>query len=56
MDISKEESIAIDYASRMAGEYIDSVGKSDLSSYTAEQWRTLIEVICINYHDKMVGR
>lgn len=32
-------------ASNLAGEYIDSIGKTDLAVFTKEEWKTLIEVI-----------
>lgn len=36
-----------------AGEYIESIGKTDLATYTKEEFETLVLVICnaMNEHD-----
>lgn len=47
-------SIANKYASDMVGEYIDSLGKTDLAEYSLKEWQTLIDVITKNYHEKYI--
>jgi hypothetical protein len=40
-------------AKKEAGEYIESIGKTDLATYTKEEFETLVLVICnaMNEHD-----
>ena len=35
------------------GEYLDSLGKSDLAQFSLEEWQTLIEVIVTGYCDHL---
>ena len=46
-----EYDAAIDCATE-AGEYIESIGKSDLAEYTKEEFETLLLVICSNFARK----
>lgn len=48
-DTTPLEEEAILFASRMAGEYLDSLRTTDLSRFTPEQWDKLLKVICLNY-------
>jgi hypothetical protein len=44
---------AIDEAGIAGGEYLDSIKKTDLSQLDRMEWNNFIEIICINYHDKL---
>ena len=35
------------------GEYLDSIGKTDLATLSADEWMTFIESIITGYHDKL---
>lgn len=50
----KDNQEAVQHASEMAGEYLASIGKSDLSQFTGEEWFTLIEVIVSGFDDKAI--
>lgn len=51
-DLEDYELAALDYASEMAGQYIEELQESDLSKLSGAEWQTLIKVIAINYHQK----
>lgn len=51
-DLEDWEIAALDYASEMAGQYIEELQESDLSQLSGHEWQTLIKVIAINYHQK----
>lgn len=42
---------AIDNAGRNAGEYLEELGKTDLSLMTLAEWREFLHVVVKNYHD-----
>lgn len=42
-DPNKQEQDALKNAGAMAGEYLDSIGKTDLATLTVEEWNTFIE-------------
>ena len=46
--------IANQYASKMAGEYLEEIGITDLKDFNKHQWTTLIDVITKNYHLKKI--
>lgn len=52
MDIDDYERTAMVYAGQMAGEYLDSIKKSDLATLTTGEWATFLEVVCINFAQK----
>jgi coenzyme F420-reducing hydrogenase delta subunit len=43
------------HASERAGEFIESLGKTDMAGWSREQWGQFIEVICTGYVDKLVN-
>ena len=47
------ERAAILHGGAMAGEYLDSLGKSDLALFSSEEWQTLLEVIVTGYCDHL---
>lgn len=51
-DLSQNENFAIGYSSECAGEYLDSIGKTDLKELTKEEWMTFITVVSINFYQK----
>lgn len=48
--MEEEEKIKFEHASDMAGEYLDSLGKSDLATLTREEWLELLHVVVKGYH------
>jgi hypothetical protein len=56
VDPDEHEIAAIAAASPMAGEYLDSIGKTDLAVLTEAEWLTLLEVIITAYQDELVRR
>jgi hypothetical protein len=53
IDPTPNESAAILHGGDMAGEYLDSLGRSDLALLSVEEWQTLIEVIVTGYCDHL---
>jgi len=51
-DIEPYEMEAIRFAGTMAGEYLDSISKTDLATLTVDEWKTFTEVMCINFLQK----
>jgi hypothetical protein len=56
IDPDEHEQAAIAAASPMAGEYLDSIGKTDLAMLTDTEWLTLLEVIITAYQDELARR
>jgi hypothetical protein len=56
IDPDEHEKAAIAAASPMAGEYLDSIGKTDLATLTDTEWLTLLEVIITAYQDELARR
>lgn len=48
------EQTAMAYASDCAGEFIDSVGITDMAKWSAEQWQQFVGVICGGYVDALL--
>lgn len=38
----------------MGGEYLESIGKTDLTTLTSEEWEEFLFCVCLNYHSKRV--
>lgn len=53
IDPSEHEIEAMLAASAPAGEYLESIGQTDLAQLDENQWMTFIEVVCTNYVDKL---
>lgn len=49
-DIQDWEIPAILHGGAMGGEYLESIGKSDLATLSSAEWQTFLQVICTNYH------
>jgi hypothetical protein len=56
VDADEHETAAIAAASPMAGEYLESIGKTDLAMLTEAEWLTLLEVIITAYQDELARR
>jgi hypothetical protein len=50
LDIQKFEIQAALIGGRYAGEYLESIGKTDLSKLTNDEWERFCSVMCVNYH------
>jgi hypothetical protein len=53
VDPDDDEQAALDFASQMAGEYVESLGKTDLATFTSQEWATLVECAVTGYQDKL---
>jgi len=53
IDKTAHEQNALDYASDMAGEHIDSLPSTDMARWTIEQWRAHLEVVVAAFTQKM---
>jgi len=56
IDPDEHEIAAIEAASPMAGEYLESIGKTDLAVLSQAEWLTLLEVIITAYQDELARR
>lgn len=45
IDLTTREIAAIEHASGAAGEYLESLGKTDMTTFDESEWMTMIEVI-----------
>ena len=53
VDPDEHEIAAIEAASPMAGEYLESIGMTDLAVLTEAEWMTLLEVVVTAYQDEL---
>ena len=53
IDPTPNEQAAMAHGGAMAGEYLDSIGRTDLASLSVAEWHTLIEVIVTGYCDRL---
>ena len=53
IDPTPNERAAMLHGGEMAGEYLDSLGRTDLAQLEIEEWQTLIEVIVTGYCDHL---
>jgi hypothetical protein len=51
IDPTRHERAALLHGAEMAGEYLESLGTTDLGQLSVEDWHTLIEVIVTGYGD-----
>ena len=54
VDPNDQEMAAMRHAGVIAGEYIEAVGRSDMATWSEEDWRGFIEAICGAYVDSLV--
>ena len=48
------EAGALDYAGKQAAAYIESIAKTDLAAFSAQDWQTMIAATCASYVDYIV--
>ena len=53
LDIQLFEIKAALIGGQYAGEYLDSIGKTDLAKLTKQEWERFCSVMCVNYHQAM---
>lgn len=53
IDPTPNEIAAMEAGGAAAGEYLESLGRSDLALLSVEEWRTLIETIVTGYCDAL---
>ena len=53
IDPKEHEVVALRQASARAGEYVESLGRTDLARFTEQEWTTLIEVIVTAFQDHL---
>jgi hypothetical protein len=53
IDPTRHERAALDHAVAMAGEYIESRGRTDLMAWSPDEFMTLIEVIATAFTDRL---
>jgi hypothetical protein len=53
IDPTRHERAAMDHAVAMAGEYIESLGQTDLMTWSSEEFASLIEVIVTAFTDRL---
>ncbi len=45
IDVQPYEETALDYASEQGGEYLESIGKTDLAALEPEEWQQFIKIV-----------
>ena len=50
-DLAPHQVIALEDASKMAGEYLTELGKTDLAIMTRDEWNILLTVIVCRYRE-----
>ena len=53
IDATPNEQAAIQHGGEMGGEYLDSLGKTDLASLEQTQWLTFLECVVTGYCDHL---
>lgn len=51
MDIQPHEIETCKLAGKIGGEYLDSIGKYDLSKLTPEEYQTYIQCVCMAWEE-----
>jgi len=54
VDPNEQEVAAMRAASDIAGQFIEAVGRSDMATWSATDWRGFIEAICGAYVESLV--
>lgn len=54
VDSDAHEIAAIAAAGPLAGEYLESIGKTDLATLSEAEWLTFLEVVVTAYQDALV--
>ena len=53
IDPSPNEEAAMENGGRLAGEYLEHLGKTDLAVLTEEEWKMFVECIVTGYIESM---
>lgn len=53
IDPTPNEKAAFVHGGEMGGEYLDSIGKTDLAVLTRDEWATFVEAVITSYCDHM---
>jgi hypothetical protein len=53
VDPTHNELAAIEHAGTMAGEYLDSLGRTDLATLEVNEWLCFIEIIVTAFSDRL---
>lgn len=53
VDPTEHEMLAMEAASDRAGQFIESIGRTDMATWTPQQWGQFIEVICGGYVESL---
>ena len=53
IDPNQHETNALAAACQTGGEYVESLDKTDLASFTAVEWSTLIDVVVTAFQDSL---
>ncbi len=54
VDPNDQEMAAMRQAGDVAGQYIEAVGRSDMATWSEDDWRGFIEAVCGAYVDALV--
>lgn len=52
IDPDENEVTALEHAGENAGEYLESLGRTDLAKLSPEEWQTFLAVVVHNYNEK----
>ena len=53
IDVTPNEQAAMDNGGKLAGEYLEHLGKTDLATMTEEEWKMIVECIVTGYVEAM---
>lgn len=53
IDPNEHEGAALRHAGQLGGEYVESLGKTDLSAWSEKEWAMLIDVVVTAFQDKL---
>jgi len=53
IDPNKHETQALATACQTGGEYVESLAKTDLASFTSAEWETLVDVVVTAFQDAL---
>ena len=56
VDPNEHEAAAMQEAGEIAGQYIEAMGRTDMASWSVDEWRGFVEAICGAYVDSLVAR
>lgn len=56
IDATKDELAAMEEGGVLGGEYLDSIGKSDLGQLTEDEWLTFLRCVVSGYIEEMQRR